>query len=130
MNGAIALAEVDDVAMAISHDLKFNVVRIDDELFEIDLIVSKGFLRLMTRTVESRLEAGLVMRDAHAAAAAAGSRLDHDRIPDFFRDFDRVLLGLDDSIAAGRDRYAGFARSGASRVLVAHRMHRAGDEGR
>ena len=41
-----------DVAMAVGDDLKFNVVRISDELFEIDLIIPKRFLRLVTRTVE------------------------------------------------------------------------------
>jgi hypothetical protein len=33
---------MDDVAMAIGHDLKFNVARIDDELF-IHLIVPNAF---------------------------------------------------------------------------------------
>src|SRR4029453_15834525 len=115
---------MDDVTMAIGHDLKFNVARVEDELFQIHLIVSKCFLRLMTRAMESGFKAGLIMRSAHAAAATAGSRLDHHRVPKFFRDLYRLVLCLDDSIAAGGYRYAGFARSGTSSVLVAHRLHR------
>ena len=115
---------MDDVAMAISHDLKFNVARIDDELFQINLIISKRFLRLMTRAMEGGFKTWLIMRSAHPAPAAAGSRLDHHRIPKFFRNLYGIVLCLDDSIAAGRYRYAGFARSGTSSVLVAHRLHR------
>ena len=44
---------MDDVAVAIGYDLKFNVARIYDELLQVDLIVSKCLLRLMTRAVES-----------------------------------------------------------------------------
>src|SRR6478672_8513354 len=106
--------------MAIGHYLKFNVARIEDELLQIHLIISKRFLRLMARTMEGRFEAGLIMRSAHAAATAAGGRLDHHRVPKFFRDLYRIVLCLNDSIAAGRYRYAGFARSGTSSVLVAH----------
>src|SRR6476620_3193206 len=112
------------MAMAIGHDLKFNVARIEDELLQIHLIISKRFLRLMARTMESGFEAGLIMRSAHAAATAAGGRLDHHRVAEFFRDFYRLFLCLDDSIAAGRYRHADFACSRASSVLVAHRLHR------
>src|SRR5262249_7273922 len=113
-----------DVAMAISHDLKFNVARIEDELFQVHLIVSKCFLRLMTRAMESRLKAWLIVRSTHPAAAAAAGCLDHYRIAEFLGNFHRLFLCLDDSIAAGRYRHARFARSGPSSVLVAHRLHR------
>ena len=48
------------------------------------------------------------------------------RIADLSGDLERLLLGFDDPIAPGRDRNAGFSRAGAGRVLVAHRVHRAG----
>src|SRR5258708_4442663 len=114
---------MDDVATAIGHDLKFNVARIEDQLFQINLIISKRFLRLMTRAMESRFEARLIMRSAHAAATTDRNRLDHHRVSKFFRDLYRMVLCLDDSIAAGRYRYSGFPRSGASSIHVAHRLH-------
>src|SRR5439155_4803492 len=40
--------------------------------------------------------------------------------------FYRLLLCLNDSIATRRYRHAGFARSCASSVLVAHGLHRTG----
>src|SRR5437763_2185214 len=115
---------MDDAAMAIGHDLKFNVARVDDELFQIHLIVSKCFLRLMTRAMESGFKTWLIMRSAHPAAAAAGGRLNHHRVTKLLCDFHRLILCLNDSIATGRYRHAGFACSRTSSVLVAHRLHR------
>src|SRR3954447_3764747 len=115
---------MDDVAMAIGHDLKFNVARIDDELFQIHLIVPKCFLSLMTRAMESGCKAGLIMCGAHPAAAPPGGRLDHHRITKLLCDSHRLILGLNDSVAAGRYRHASFARSCTSSVLIAHRLHR------
>src|SRR5262245_43305832 len=117
---------MNDVAMAIGHDLKLNVPRIYDELLQIHLIVSKCFLRLMTRAVESGFKAWLIMRSAHPAAAATAGCFDHYRVPELLCDFHRLILCLNDSIAAGRYRHAGFARSSTSSVLVAHGLHRTG----
>ena len=114
------------MATAVSHDLEFDVARIDDELFQIHLIISKRFLGFMTGAVEGRLQAGLIMRRTHPSTAAASSRLDHHRITKLFGDFHRVFLGLNDSIAAWCDRYAGFACRRASSVLIAHCLHRMG----
>src|ERR1043166_1042067 len=111
---------MDDVAMAIGHDLKFNVARIENELFEVYLIVSKCFLRLMTRAMESGFKAWLVMRSAHPATAAAASRFDHHGVAKLLCDFHCFILCLNDSIAARRYRHAGFACSRTSSVLVAH----------
>src|SRR5213595_868137 len=117
---------MDDVATTIGHDLKFNVARVDDELFQIHLIVSKCFLSLMTRAVESGFKAWLIMRSAHPAAATAAGRFDHHRIAELFCDSHRLILCRNDSIAAGGYRHAGFPRSRTSSVLVTHRLHRTG----
>src|SRR5207248_6533926 len=115
---------MDDVAMTIGHDLKFNVARVEDELFQIHLIVSKRFLSLMTRAVESGCKAWLIVRSAHPATAAAAGRFDHYRVAELFCDSHRLILCLNDSIAAGGYRHAGFPRSRTSSVLVTHRLHR------
>src|SRR5512133_521679 len=78
----------------------------------------------MTRAMESGFKAWFIMRSAHPAAAAAGGRLNHHRVTKLLCDFHRLILCLHDSIAAGRYRHADFARSRASSVLVAHRLHR------
>src|SRR6266446_5591412 len=78
----------------------------------------------MTRAMESGLKTWLIMRSAHPAAAAAGGRLNHHRVTKLLCDSHCLILCLNDSIATGRYRHAGFACSGTSSVLVAHRLHR------
>src|SRR5215469_3602695 len=117
---------MDDVAMAIGHDLKFNVARIYDKLFQVHLVVSKCFLRLMTRAVESGFKAWLIMRGAHPPATATAGRLNHYRVPELLCHFHRLILCLNDSIAAGRYRHTDFACSSTSGVFVAHGLHRTG----
>src|SRR3989442_6126049 len=109
-----------DTAVAVGDDLEFNVVGINDELLQIDLFISKCFLRLVTRTVKSRFKTGLVMCSAHPAPATAGSRLDHHRVTDFLRDPNRLILRLDDSIASRSHWHACFACKSASSVFIAH----------
>src|SRR5690349_14033442 len=104
-------------AMAVGHDLKFNVARIDDELFQIHLIAAKCFLRLVARTVESRLKAGLVVRSAHPAPAAARRRFDHHRVSKSLCDLHRLIFCLDDSIAPRRYRHTRLSRSRTSSIL-------------
>src|SRR5438034_8468087 len=116
---------MDDVAMAIRDDLKFNVVWINDELLEVNLLIAKRFLCLMTCAMESRFQAGLIVRSAHPTATTAAGRLDHYRITQFLCYLHRLILCLHDSIASGCNRHAGFACSATSGVLVAHCLHRA-----
>src|SRR5947208_4903637 len=78
----------------------------------------------MTRAMESGFKTRLIMRSAHPAAAAAGGRLNHHRVTKLLCDFHRLILCLNDSIATGRYRHAGFACSRTSSILVAHRLHR------
>src|SRR5882762_11130123 len=78
----------------------------------------------MTRAMESGFKTWLIMSSAHPTAAAAGGRLNHHRITKLLCDFHRLILCLNDSIATGRYRHAGFACSRPSSVLVAHRLHR------
>src|SRR5215467_3236897 len=64
------------------------------------------------------------MRSTHPAAAAAADRLNHNWVTKFLCDFHRLILRLDDSVAARSDRHSGFACCRTSSVLVAHRLHR------
>ena len=113
-----------NTAVAVGDDLKFNMVRINNQLLQIHLFISKGFLSLVTRTVESRFKTGFVMCRAHPAPATAGSRLNHHRVAEFPRDPDRLLLRLDDSIASGCHWHAGFAGARACSVFISHSLHR------
>ena len=100
LDGAVALADMDDLSVLVGQDLELDVVRILDQLFEIKRAIVKGFFRLHVRGVEALDEADVVMRLPHAASAAARDRLDHDRITDLLGDLQRLLVAFDDAVAA------------------------------
>ena len=53
LHRAIALAEVHDVAVVVGHDLKLDVVRVLDQLLDVDAGVAERFFRLQPRARES-----------------------------------------------------------------------------
>src|SRR5205807_7204497 len=79
---AIALPEMDGVAVAVGQHLNFDVPWPFDVLFEIDAAVLECFLGFLRRGRETGSEPGVVPSDAHAAAAAAGCRLDEHGVAD------------------------------------------------
>src|SRR4029077_5956466 len=115
---------MDNVTMTIGNNLKFHMMRIDDELLEIDLVVSESFLGFMTGAVKSGPQGWFIVRHAHSASAPASGRFDHYRVTDFLCDFDRVVLCLDNSIASRCHGHAGFSRGAPRCILIAHRLHR------
>src|SRR5581483_9716278 len=77
LDRALALAEIDDVAVLVAQHLDFDMARIDDELLDEYAVVAEGGLRLRAGAREPLRHLGPRMRDAHALAAAAGRGLDH-----------------------------------------------------
>ena len=82
LDGAVTLIEVDDIAVFIAHDLHFDVLRVQDALLDVDILVAKGALCLRARFLIGALEVFHAVDTAHAAAAAAVDGLDHDRQAD------------------------------------------------
>ncbi len=71
-----------DIAMRIAKNLAFDMAGALDQLFEIDLVLAEGGLRL---ALGFRHFPGQILRiadGAHAASAAAPGGLEHDRIAD------------------------------------------------
>ena len=69
-------------------------------------------------------ERGLVAGHAHAAAAAAGRRLDEYRVTGRARELHRLIVGLDESLAAGNGGHLRGLRDCLGLVLVAELVHR------
>src|SRR5205085_7964358 len=114
------------VPVLVRHDLELDVVRVDDQLLDVKRAIAESFYRFVARGDKRRAETGFVVRRAHAAAAAARDRFDHHGKTDAPRHFQRFLFVLDDAVTAWRNRHAGFPRTSARRILVPHRVHRAG----
>jgi hypothetical protein len=102
-----------------AEDLDLDVARLLDVLLEVDRRVLERLLGLGARRVVAGDEARLVVRDAHAAATAAGRGLDQHREADLARDRERVLFVLDRAVGTGHARHAGFLGQALGRDLVA-----------
>ena len=111
---------MNDVAVLVAEHLDFDMARIFDEFLDEHPLVAEGVFGLRARAGESFRHLGLVARDAHALAAAAGGRLDHDRIADLGGDPLGVVRVGDNAEMARDGRNLGFGRRCLRRDLVAH----------
>jgi hypothetical protein len=71
LHRALALAEMDQVAVHVAEQLELDVTRARDVLLEIQRVVRERGLGLGLRDAEARAQRLLVPRDAHPAPAAA-----------------------------------------------------------
>ena len=110
LDRALALAEMDHVAVLVAQHLDFDVARIGDELLDEDAIVAEARFRLRSRARKTFGDLAPVEGDAHALAAAAGGGLDHHRVTDLIGDGDRLLVVLDHAEMAGNGRDLGARR--------------------
>ena len=79
---AVALAQMNGIAHAVAEHLDLDVAGFFEILLDIDRIVAKGRTCFGARRLQRLDKVGLAARDLHAATAAAGRRLDDDRIAD------------------------------------------------
>ena len=78
LDGAFALPEMADRAKMVADDLHLDVAGVADQALDIDAVAAEGGHGLGLAARIGLLQLVGVVDDAHAAAAAAGDRLDHD----------------------------------------------------
>src|SRR5215475_2229948 len=100
---------MDDVAVLVAKHLDLDVARIDDEFLDEHPVVAERGFRLRARARKTLGDFAGRMRDAHAFAAAAGGRLDHDREADLLRDPNRLPFVVDHAKMARYGRDLGLA---------------------
>src|SRR5439155_14710109 len=79
LDRAFALPQVADRAMPVADDLHLDMARLANETLDVDAVASEGRFGLGLATRIGVLKSSGVIDDAHAAPAAAGDGLDHDR---------------------------------------------------
>src|SRR3954453_14292926 len=79
---AVALEQVDDIAVAVAEHLHLDVARAFDPFFEEHDVVAEAGRGLAIAAFERAVEVVAAIALAHALAAAAGHRLDQHRITD------------------------------------------------
>src|SRR2546421_5929081 len=121
LHRAIALAQVDDVAVRVRQHLEFDVPRPLQEFLQVDLIVAESRARFGLRDTDRVQERGLGVHDAHAAPAAAAGCLDDHRVADVARDAQALVRVLAQrAIGARHARHAVRFHEADRRHLVAH----------
>ena len=126
LDRAIALEEMDDIAVAIREDLHLDMPRIDQIFLDQQAIVAEGCLRLAPRPRQGFGQCGLVLNDAHAFAAAAGRGFDQHRIADGARLFRQPCIALLFAMIAGDQRHAGLRHQRFRLGFRAHGADRGG----
>jgi hypothetical protein len=124
LHGAVAVAEVYDVAVRVRQHLHLDVPRPLEVALQVHLGPAERGAGLAGRGGQRGVETGGVVHDAHAAPAAAERGLDHDRPADPFGQGPRLRRVGDRARAAGGHRHAARPSDVPGRHLVAH----AGDD--
>ena len=104
LDRALALDERQHGAVMIAEQLHFDVARRHDAALEIDRAVAECRLRLGSRGAKRARQIGGRRDHAHALAAAAGHRFQHQRIADALGDLPDLVIGALDRSAALRCR--------------------------
>src|SRR5205823_8283551 len=118
LDGAVALVEMHDLAVAVTEDLDLDVAGAGHVAFEEDGVVAESRGRLAASFVEATGEIGGLLNDAHATSAAAECGLDDERKAD--------LRGIGFAgLGAGDDGDTGFLGEAAGRGFVAEEVEEA-----
>ena len=108
------------LAIAVAHDLDFDVARLLQVFFDVDGIVAEGGTSFGAGGRQRNRKLVFIHRDLHAAATAAGRGLDDDRIADFGTDARRFLIVGHAAIRTRNDRNAETFCGALGFDLVAH----------
>ncbi len=107
LHRAVALEEMHDVAVPVGEDLHLDVARRLDIALKQHLVVAEGGKRLALCAGERIVEVDDFGDAPHAAPAAAGDRLDQDRVADLIGLLLEEIGILPFAAVAGHDRHAG-----------------------
>ena len=126
LDRALALVEVNDVALRVAQHLDLDVARLENGLLDVDPIVTERRFRLRTCRAESAREIARPLDEPHSLAAAAARSFQEDGEPDLGGQACHLCLGGDGLLRAGNDRHAGAAHEPARLELVPHGGDRLG----
>ncbi len=122
LEGALALAEVDDVAVAVGQDLDLDVPGPVDPALDEQGVVAEGGAGLAAGGGDLVGQQRLVADQPHTLAAAARGRLEQHRHADLPGRGGQLAVVQPAARGAGDDRDAGLAHRLLGPDLVAHQL--------
>ena len=126
LDRAVALADVDHVAVAVGHDLDLHVATTLDQALQVDAVVPEGGASFALGVGVGRRDLVLGGGDAHASAAAAAFGLEQDGVSGALGHLDRLLGVAQDAVAPGDQGQARAPHGLLGRGLLAHQVHDVG----
>src|ERR1700758_2739313 len=100
LNRAFPFAKMNNLAVLVAQHLKLDMPRIFDETLGINIGSAESLLRLAARSLVSGQKLFLLAHHAHAAAAAAGNRLQNQRVADIRGFLGKLFFAFDCPVAA------------------------------
>ncbi|MDT4842924.1 hypothetical protein FQZ97_768390 [compost metagenome] len=116
---AVPFSQVQDIAVFIAQHLDFDMAGRQDRLLQDQLIRAEGPQRFGTGQRQRLRQRRVVMRQPHAAAAAARGRLQQHWIPDGARPRRQIPV-VGDALRAGHRGHVGALQRLLGARLVAH----------
>src|SRR5216684_5143724 len=123
LDGTFALAQMNDLAVLIAQNLKFDVSRIFNEALGVNVGRAKGLLRLAARRFVRGQKFFLLAHHPHAATAAACNRLQNQREANFRGFFGQLFFALDRAIAPWNRWQTRALHLTARAILFAHHFN-------
>ena len=120
LHAAVALAQGHHVAVVVGDDLHLHVARVLHGALQVHGVVAEGVDAFALGDVEHVGEVLFALRHAHALAAAARRRLDHDGPADGAGLLKGNVHVMDALLRAGHHGHAGVHHGAAGLAFVAH----------
>ena len=120
LNRAVALAEVNDIAMLVGENLKFDVMGPLDVFLEKHFAIAECGKGLTPGRFHMREQFFTAADDPEASPPATHRGFDHDRVADSLCKGDRLGGILYAAIRSGNDRHAGLSSNFTGVHLVPH----------
>ncbi len=111
---------MDGAAVAVAEDLDLDVAGLGEVLLEVERVVAESGRRFTAGGSDRARQFARSAHDLHAAAAAAGRRLDQHRVADVAGDAGGGLLVADGAVGARHHRDAEAGDGALGLDLVAH----------
>ncbi len=119
---AVPFAQMDQLTVVVAENLHFHMPRIDQGLFEDQLVAAKTVQGFRARAAQLLQQVLGPLDQAHASAPATGAGLDHQRVADAPGFALQRVVVLGGALVTGDAGNAGFNHGDFCPALAAHQV--------
>ena len=123
LDRAVALIEVDQIAMAVAENLDLDMARLADQFFQIDLAIAESGFGFAATGFGLGVQLAGILDHPHATTTAAPAGFQHERIADIARHRRPVIRCVGQGACRGHHRHLGLDGHVTRGDLVAEGFH-------